>query len=61
MGWVWWGNWVRLRCGRSRSGTEGVGCVCLWDSLRSVFDMVEGRVGLVGVQLTRERSWVGWI
>ena len=25
------------------------------------FDMVEGRVGLVGVQLTRDRSWVGWM
>ena len=23
----------------------------LWDSVRSVFDMVEGQVGLVGVEL----------
>ena len=60
MGWVWWGSWVGLRCG-SGSGWEGVGCVCLWDSVRSVFDMVEGRVGLVGVELTREWSWVGWM
>ena len=50
MGWVWWGSWVGLRCG-SGSGWEGVGCSCLWDSVRSVFDMVEGRVGLVGVEL----------
>ena len=47
---VW--EWVWLGGGR---------CVCLWDSLRSVFDMVEGRVGLVGVELTREWSWVGWM
>ena len=47
--WVWLGGG---RCG-SGSGWEGVGCVCLWDNVRSVFDMVEGRVGLV-VVLTRE-------
>ena len=39
MGWVWLGSWVGLSC-RSGSGWEGVGCVCLRDSVRSVFDMV---------------------
>ena len=42
------GSWVGLRCG-SGTGWEGVGCVCLWDSVRSVFDMVEGLVRLDGV------------
>ena len=55
---VWWGSWVGLRWG-SESGWEGLGCVCLWDSVRSVFDTVEVRVGLDGLQLTREWSWVG--
>ena len=53
MEWVWWGSWVGLRCG-SGSGWEGVGCVCLWDNVRRVFDMGEGRVGFVGVEMTRE-------
>ena len=53
MGCVWWGSWVGLRCG-SGSGWRGIRCVCLWDSVRRVFDMAEGRVGLVGVELTRE-------
>ena len=39
MGWVWWGSWVGLKCG-SGSSWQGVECVCLWDSVRSVFDMV---------------------
>ena len=60
MEWVWWGSWVGLRCG-SGSGWEGVGCVCLLDNVRRVFDMVEGRVGLVGVEMTREWCWVGWM
>ena len=45
MGWVWWGSWVGLRCG-SGCGWEGVGCVCLWDSVRSVlYGRESGRVG----------------
>ena len=46
MGWVWWGSWVGMRCG-SGSGWEGVACVCLWDSVRSVFlyGRGSGRVG----------------
>ena len=36
--------------------------MCLgWNSLRRAVDMVEGRFGLVGVELTREWSWVGWV
>ena len=45
-----------LRCG-SGSGMEGVGCV--WGGIVAV-DVVEGRVKLVGVELAREWSWVGW-
>ena len=42
-------------------GLEGVGCVWGWDSVRRVVDIVESRVGLVGVELAREWSWVGWM
>ena len=39
----------------------GGGRVCLgWDSVWRAVDMVEGRVELVGVELAREWSWVGW-
>ena len=36
-----------MRVFAAGSGLEGVGCVCLWDSVRSVFNMVEDRVGLI--------------
>ena len=39
----------------------GRGGVCLgWDSVRRAVVMHEGRVELVGVELARESSWVGW-
>ena len=51
MGWVEVWKWVWLRRGR----------VCLWwDSASRAVDMVEGRVELVGVELAREWSGVGW-
>ena len=51
MGWVEVWEWVWLGGGR----------VCLgWDSIRRAVDMVEGQVELVGVELVREWSWVGW-
>ena len=51
MGWVEVWGWVWLGGGR----------MCLgWDSVRRAVDMVEGRVELVGVELAREWSWVGW-
>ena len=56
---AWCGRWVGLRCGRG-SGWEGVECVLGWDSVRRAVDMVEGRVELIGVELAREWSWVGW-
>ena len=35
--------------------------MCLaWDSVGRAVDMVEGRVELVGVELAREWSWMGW-
>ena len=51
MGWVEVWEWVWL--GGSR--------VCLggWDTARRTVDMVQGRVGLVGVEFAREWSWVG--
>ena len=58
--WIWWDRWVGLRCG-SGYGWKGVWCVWGWDSVRRVVDMVEGRVELVGVELAREWSWLGWM
>ena len=40
-------------------GLVGRGRGCLgWDSVRRAVDMIEGRVGLAGVELAR--SGVGW-
>ena len=50
MGWVEVWEWVWLGGGRVWLG---------WDSVQRA--VVEGRVRLVGVELAREWSWVGWI
>ena len=36
-------------------------CFWGWDSVRRAVDKVEDRVGLVGIELAREWSRVGWM